>query len=30
MLHALMLTLKGIPVLYSGDEIGMLNDYELS
>ena len=26
MLHALMLTLKGIPVLYSGDEIGMLND----
>ena len=27
MLHALMLTLKGIPVLYSGDEIGMLNDY---
>jgi amylosucrase len=27
MLHALMLTLKGIPVLYSGDELGMLNDY---
>ena len=27
MLHALMLTLRGIPVLYSGDEIGMLNDY---
>ncbi len=27
MLHALMLTLKGIPVFYSGDEIGMLNDY---
>ena len=26
MLHAWMLTLKGIPVLYSGDEIGMLND----
>lgn len=26
MLHALMLTLRGIPVLYSGDEIGMLND----
>ncbi|MBR7088657.1 MAG: alpha-amylase family protein [Mogibacterium sp.] len=26
MLHACMLTLKGIPVLYSGDEIGMLND----
>lgn len=28
MLHALMLTLRGIPVFYSGDEIGMLNDYE--
>ena len=28
MLHAFMLTLKGIPVLYSGDEIGMLNDLE--
>ena len=28
MLHALMFTLSGIPVLYSGDEIGMLNDYE--
>lgn len=27
MLHACMLTLRGIPVLYSGDEIGMLNDY---
>ena len=27
MLHALMLTFKGIPVFYSGDEIGMLNDY---
>ncbi len=27
MLHALMLTLKGVPVLYSGDEIGMLNNY---
>ena len=27
MLHALMLTLKGVPVFYSGDEIGMLNDY---
>jgi amylosucrase len=26
MLHAWMLMLKGIPVLYSGDEIGMLND----
>jgi amylosucrase len=23
-----MLTLKGIPVIYSGDEIGMLNDYD--
>ena len=28
MLHALVFTLSGIPVLYSGDEIGMLNDYE--
>ena len=27
MLHAMMFTLKGIPVLYSGDEICMLNDY---
>ncbi len=27
MMHALMFTLRGIPVLYSGDEIGMLNDY---
>ena len=27
MLHACMMTLHGIPVLYSGDEIGMLNDY---
>ena len=27
MLHAFMFTLSGIPVLYSGDEIGMLNDY---
>ncbi len=27
MLHAFLLTLSGIPVLYSGDEIGMLNDY---
>ena len=26
MLHALMFTLSGIPVLYSGDEIGMEND----
>lgn len=28
MLHACMLTLRGIPVLYSGDELGMLNDYD--
>ena len=27
MLHAFMFTLSGIPVIYSGDEIGMLNDY---
>ena len=27
MLHAFLFTLSGIPVLYSGDEIGMLNDY---
>jgi len=27
MLHAFLLTLSGIPVLYSGDEIGQLNDY---
>ena len=27
MLHALMMTLRGIPVLYSGDEVGLLNDY---
>lgn len=26
MLHALMFTLSGIPVLYSGDELGQLND----
>lgn len=26
MLHAYMLTLSGIPVLYAGDEIGQLND----
>ncbi len=26
MLHAFLLTLSGIPVLYSGDEIGQLND----
>ena len=26
MLHALMFTLSGLPVLYSGDEIGQLND----
>jgi amylosucrase len=28
MLHALMLFQSGIPVLYSGDEIGQLNDWE--
>jgi amylosucrase len=28
MLHAYILTLSGIPMLYSGDEIGQLNDYE--
>jgi len=27
MLHACILTLRGIPVIYSGDEIGELNDY---
>ena len=27
MLHGFMLTLSGIPMLYSGDEIGQLNDY---
>ena len=27
MLHAWMLTQSGIPVIYSGDEIGRLNDY---
>ena len=27
MLHTWMLTLSGIPVLYSGDEVGQLNDY---
>nr|WP_242984474.1 alpha-amylase family glycosyl hydrolase [Clostridium sp. chh4-2] len=27
MLHAYMFTLSGIPILYSGDEIGQLNDY---
>ena len=27
MLHAFMLSLSGIPVIYSGDEIGQLNDY---
>lgn len=27
MLHAYMFTQSGIPVLYSGDEIGQLNDY---
>ncbi len=28
MLHAFLLTQSGIPVLYSGDEIGQLNDYK--
>lgn len=27
MLHAYMLTQSGIPMLYSSDEIGRLNDY---
>ena len=27
MLHAFLLTLSGVPVLYSGDEIGQFNDY---
>ncbi len=27
MLHTCMMTLSGIPMLYSGDEIGQLNDY---
>jgi glycosidase len=27
MLHAFLLTQRGVPVLYSGDEIGQLNDY---
>ena len=27
MLHAFLLTQSGIPVIYSGDEIGQLNDY---
>ncbi len=27
MLHAFLLTQSGIPVLYSGDEVGLLNDY---
>ena len=27
MLHAYMLTLSGIPMLYSGDELGQVNDY---
>ena len=27
MLHAFLLTLSGVPVLYSGDEIGQMNDY---
>ena len=29
MLHSLLLSLPGIPVLLSGDEIGQLNDYSL-
>ncbi|MBQ3391951.1 MAG: alpha-amylase family protein [Lachnospiraceae bacterium] len=28
MLHAFLLTQSGIPVLYAGDEIGQLNDYD--
>lgn len=28
MLHAFLLTQSGIPVLYSGDEVGQFNDYE--
>lgn len=27
MLHAYMLSLSGLPMLYSGDEVGQLNDY---
>ena len=27
MLHAFLLTQSGIPIVYSGDEIGQLNDY---
>ena len=27
MLHAYMLTQSGIPMLYSGDELGQVNDY---
>ena len=27
MLHAFLLTLRGLPILYGGDEIGQLNDY---
>ena len=27
MLHAYMFMQSGIPVLYSGDEIGQINDY---
>ena len=29
MLHAYMLTQSGIPMLYSGDELGQVNDYSL-
>ena len=28
MLHAFMFTLSGVPVLYSGDEVGRENDYD--
>ena len=28
MLHAFMFTMSGVPVLYSGDEVGRENDYE--
>ena len=27
MLHAYMFTQSGIPVIYSGDEVGQLNNY---
>ena len=28
MLHAFLLTQSGVPIIYSGDEIGQLNDYD--